>query len=122
MAQPAAVAVDIECAAGQATGPEVLIDDEVPSISSADGNVPFMDGGSKQVAIATPDRFKALDRLVGETDDLVDDSFAHRGKDRLDVTVVFGAQLTVDKVIELGAGAGIDLRRWQHATNYRPRR
>lgn len=100
----------------------MFIDDEVPSISSTDGNVPFMDGGRKQVSIATPDRFKALDRLVGETDDLVDDGVAHRGKDRLDVTVVFGAQLTVDKVIELGAGVWIDLRRWHHGTNHRPRR
>lgn len=100
MAQPSTMPVDIEGTPGQATGPDVLIEDEALSVPSPDGYVSLVDGGSQEFAVAMPHGLEALDRVVGEPDDFMDDGVGHRGEDPLDVAVVFRAQLPLDEPIE----------------------
>jgi hypothetical protein len=122
VAQPPTAAVDIECPPGQATGPDVLVDDEIPSVPSSDGDVAFVDGRRKEVAITAPDGFQSVDRFVGETDDLMHDAFGHRCEDPLDVAVVFCPKLSIDESIEAGPFVCIEVLRRQHATHHGPAR
>ena len=122
MAQPPAAAVDVECPSGQATGPDVLVDDEFLSVPSSDRDVALVDGCRKEVAITTSDRFQPVDRVIGETDDLVDDGLGHRREDRLDVAIVLSAQLPIDEPIKAGSHFCIEVWLRHHATHRGPGR
>lgn len=122
MAQPSAVTVDVKGTTGEATGPDVLIEDEVPSVPSPDGDISFVDGGSQELAVTVAHGLEAVDRIIGQTDDFMDDGVGHRGEDPLDVAVVFRAQLPVDEAIEVGTLVRSEVQLVHHATHRRPRR
>ena len=115
------MAVDLEGATGQPARPDVFVEDEVGSVQAAQRNVPLVDRCSEQVVIAAPDGRQALDRVVGRANDVVDDGVGHRREDCLDVTVVLGAELGIEEVIEAGALGGRD-RFGLHTKHDRPER
>jgi hypothetical protein len=117
MAEPAAVTIDIEGASGQATGPDVFIEDEAASVPSPDGDVPFVDGGSQDLAIALPDSVETFDGVVGQADHFMEDPVGHRREDPFDIAVVFRPQLPVHEPIEVGSLDGIEVLLLHHATH-----
>ena len=101
VAQPSPAAVDVEGAADEPAGPDVLVDDEVAPVPSADRFVALMDRGGKHVGISASDRLASLDRVVGQADDVVNDGLGHRSEDGLEVAVVLGPQLRIDEPIKV---------------------
>ncbi len=96
------MAIEVERAAGQPAGPDVLIEDEVRPVQPAERHVALVDRRCQQVVIATSDRVLPLDRVVKRADQVMDDGVGHRRDDRLDIAVMFGTQLSVDEPIEFG--------------------
>ena len=115
-------AIDVERAAGQATAPDVFVQDETPAVAASDRDIALVHGGREELAIAFPDGVEAVDRVIGQADDLMDDGVGHRGEDPLDVAVVFRPQLAVDKPIEVGPSFRFQVMLRHHATHRAPMR
>lgn len=92
----------------------MLIEDEIASVQSSERNVAFVDGRRQQVVVSTPDSLESLDGVLGRADQIVDDGVVHRGKDPLDIAVVFCPQLGVDEPIE------VVVRAWTVVTEIQP--
>ena len=101
MAQPPPATIDLEGATRESSTPDVLVQDEVLAVKPSQRYVTFVDRGSQDVAVATPDGLPAADGVVGRADKVVDDGVGHRRDDRFDVRVVFSPQLRIDKPVEL---------------------
>ena len=119
MAEPAAMPIDVEGASGQPSGPDVLIDDEIAAasfglISYLVGNALFAEYLQIRYVAGTGELAVLCGAVIGASLDLVHDAVGHRGEDRLDVAVMFGAKLPVHEAIEVLL--------LHHRTHSRPRR
>ncbi len=114
MTEPSTVTVDLEGTAGQAATPDMLVKDEVVTVPTADRDIAFVDGRCQDVAVAPSDCVEPFDGVVGKTDHLVHDPVGHRRQDRLEVPVVFGAELPIHEAIEVLL--------LHHRTHHRPAR
>lgn len=101
MAEPAAAAIDAEGTTGQPSRPDVLVDHEVAPVVAPERGVALVDRGRQQFVVAPPDGVEPLDGVIGKADHLVHDPVGHRGQDRLDIAIVFGAELAIHETIEV---------------------
>src|ERR1035437_2093410 len=83
VADPSAVAVDVEGVAGQPTVPGMLVEDEVLAVQPSNGNVALVDRRGQELLVTAPDCGEAVHGAVRGADDVGHDRVSHRGEDRL---------------------------------------